>query len=501
MKHRFSVILVGVLSFCVNAQEWPSLTEENGGIWASLTVQEITGLIDAGADVNHRFAFDQTPLMRIAAFNEDSEVIDTLLKAGANPNAFTDEGTTALMDAARCNSNPEVIKKLLDAGADIDALELVNITVLMNAAAGTENPAIIEVLIAAGADVNAQAYGSLEGKTALMYAAEQNQNPAVIEALLEGGADSLMEDSEGNTAAEYAQRSNLRIANSGIFWKLTINYQKVKQMIAENTLEANQNMADLILEGDISLLKTSGIDIMSLARLDRSQLRILRNTIFAQYGYTFKSEDLQQHFSRFDWYSPKSHNVDSLLTRKDTYHIERIRKFEQMNMTSEPIISADELVGMWHITPILGGAAGFHSVYQFFPDGRFTFNYDQYRELPVIHSFSGRYEIRGNTLVLLADSQTFFIHSDDAEIVNTGGWGYVWTGGSEDTDLFQVEEKPFSKEFRLPVSNVGNTGDLYEDDPDRKWLLEAYPHIKTMLWAEIGDMMYFKYSPNPEDYS
>ena len=77
---------------------------------------------------------------------------------------------------------------------------------------------------------------------------------------------------------------------------------KVKEIIESNRLIEDQNMAGLIIKGDISLLNRR-IDAISIARLDRKQLRVLRNTIFAQYGYSFKSEDLQRHFLRFNLFS------------------------------------------------------------------------------------------------------------------------------------------------------------------------------------------------------
>lgn len=36
----------------------------------------------------------------------------------------------------------------------------------------------------------------------------------------------------------------------------------------------------------------------------KSELRILRNTIYAQHGYVFSSADLKKHFNQFAWYMP-----------------------------------------------------------------------------------------------------------------------------------------------------------------------------------------------------
>jgi hypothetical protein len=38
--------------------------------------------------------------------------------------------------------------------------------------------------------------------------------------------------------------------------------------------------------------------------LTKEDLKLLRNTIYAQYGYAFKSKDLQDYFAKFEWYLP-----------------------------------------------------------------------------------------------------------------------------------------------------------------------------------------------------
>jgi hypothetical protein len=61
----------------------------------------------------------------------------------------------------------------------------------------------------------------------------------------------------------------------------------------------------------------------------RDDLRILRNTIYAKYGYRFNSKDLQEHFSDFLWYNGITNNVDNKLTAVDIGNIELVQKAEQ----------------------------------------------------------------------------------------------------------------------------------------------------------------------------
>jgi len=58
------------------------------------------------------------------------------------------------------------------------------------------------------------------------------------------------------------------------------------------------------------------------------ELRLFRNEIFARYGYIFKSNDLQEHFSKFDWYKPRYENVDKFLTATDKEVVKYVKLLE-----------------------------------------------------------------------------------------------------------------------------------------------------------------------------
>lgn len=119
------------------------------------------------------------------------------LKNGANVNAASDEDTTALMHAAIFNQNPEVIETLIDKGANVNAKNKDGSTALTKAAFNP-NPEVIKTLIDEGADVNAK---SKSGSTALMFAASSQKNPDAVKALLKAGADANVIDNDGNIAA------------------------------------------------------------------------------------------------------------------------------------------------------------------------------------------------------------------------------------------------------------------------------------------------------------
>jgi len=59
-----------------------------------------------------------------------------------------------------------------------------------------------------------------------------------------------------------------------------------------------------------------------------SELRIIRNEIFARHGYIFKSEDLAEYFGKQKWYKPQFDNVDSYLTVDEKEYIKVIKQAE-----------------------------------------------------------------------------------------------------------------------------------------------------------------------------
>lgn len=66
---------------------------------------------------------------------------------------------------------------------------------------------------------------------------------------------------------------------------------------------------------------------LDLTNLDKKELRILRNTIFAWYGYSFNSADLNDFFSQFDWYNPY-HSNQEIIPNNYLKIANEIKKYE-----------------------------------------------------------------------------------------------------------------------------------------------------------------------------
>lgn len=74
---------------------------------------------------------------------------------------------------------------------------------------------------------------------------------------------------------------------------------------------------------------TEKLDEETLKNLKKLDLEIIRNTIFARHGYTFKKKTLRQFFDPVAWYIPVSNNIDGQLTALEKENIALLKRFEK----------------------------------------------------------------------------------------------------------------------------------------------------------------------------
>jgi hypothetical protein len=91
------------------------------------------------------------------------------------------------------------------------------------------------------------------------------------------------------------------------------------------------------------------LTLAELRQLSLRDLRLLRNTIYAKRGRTFKSEILRDHFNGMDWYKAREDYRDKLLGRIDQRNIASIRTIE--NELGGPLTDED-----WLTEPATDGA-------------------------------------------------------------------------------------------------------------------------------------------------
>ena len=72
----------------------------------------------------------------------------------------------------------------------------------------------------------------------------------------------------------------------------------------------------------------SKLSLSDLEGLDKAQLRLMRNAVYARHGRTFKSIDLQSLWECYTWYKKNPNYTDDLLTETDKYNIKLIQEYE-----------------------------------------------------------------------------------------------------------------------------------------------------------------------------
>ena len=105
------------------------------------------------------------------------------------------------------------------------------------------------------------------------------------------------------------QNNNLEVPKTTLVDTLEIN--------TPNTLNGNYTIASKkVLTGD------------DLLNRNKYELKIMRNEIFARYGYIFKTKDMKLYFESQSWYSPRYEDVTSYLTEIEKSNIELIKRYE-----------------------------------------------------------------------------------------------------------------------------------------------------------------------------
>jgi hypothetical protein len=206
----------------------------------------------------------------------------------------------------------------------------------------------------------------------------------------------------------------------------------------------NGSDAVKILLGDKDLLNNR-LSIFALAHLNKDHLRLLRNMIYARYGYRFNSPDLNAYFSHFKWYTPSRNNIDNYLTMIDKQNIERIQAFENMNENIPDIIwDSNNKVGVWDWS--IAMAAGWSDRFVIHPTNQLEYYFSQMSPLDISYGINGTYKIKGNVLEYRI---TEIYISNTERIIYDAINEYMWERKGSNTIKF---ETPII--YKFPMTDI-----------------------------------------------
>jgi hypothetical protein len=138
-------------------------------------------------------------------------------------------------------------------------------------------------------------------------------------------------------------------------------------------------------------------------------------------------------------------------------------------------ITKKDIVGIWQ----LGFSelnSGWFDNYQFFPNGDFKFNTNQYDATNRVISFGGQYEIDSNILILEVSFITEIFGGSIVRSETAGGSGWELIDGTIETKYYKSKSKIFLT-------------------------LENYCESEGISCIFIDKMIYFKLENDPNNYN
>ena len=90
------------------------------------------------------------------------------------------------------------------------------------------------------------------------------------------------------------------------------------------TQEKNRIASDAVFKINASKQKLTEKQLKNLRKLD---LEIIKNSVFARHGYSFKKKTYRNFFEMTDWYVPVSNNVDADLSPLEKENVALLNRF------------------------------------------------------------------------------------------------------------------------------------------------------------------------------
>lgn len=81
--------------------------------------------------------------------------------------------------------------------------------------------------------------------------------------------------------------------------------------------------------GQYAYASTNILNEEEVANMVKSELRLMRNEIYARHGYAFKMKDMRTHFDNQEWYMPMHTDIRNTLTEIEKKNVDLIKRYEK----------------------------------------------------------------------------------------------------------------------------------------------------------------------------
>ena len=115
------------------------------------------------------------------------------------------------------------------------------------------------------------------------------------------------------------------------WWKVKLNNGSTGYIFHDRVHILNYN-----LKGEYPIASNKTLQQQDLKNLSKYELTIMRNEIFARYGYIFnQGGDMDTYFRRTEWYNPRFTDVDNQLTEIEKKNINFIQNYESSKVSEK----------------------------------------------------------------------------------------------------------------------------------------------------------------------
>ncbi|MBR4921303.1 MAG: YARHG domain-containing protein [Prevotella sp.] len=138
---------------------------------------------------------------------------------------------------------------------------------------------------------------------------------------------------EWNWRVQYIRKDGMnflavRKPNGDTMWTMVLTPDNEANCEGQQETLEKANWEDVVTN---TLLNTP-----YLMNIPREQLRLMRNEILARHGYTFRSKDLRDYFSKKWWYKPSTNNAAIKLNVIEQTNVELIKSEEAVEPGLHP---------------------------------------------------------------------------------------------------------------------------------------------------------------------